>query len=159
MPNPLTFSLTIALCLSASAFAGEPSPAPVRTILERHAQTGVSGKEILLGTAFLPAGAVIGFHTHAGDEFGYVLKGPLVWKRKGEPDRILKTGDSFYNARGGWFIVSRRCAAVTVARRCLHGSSTKGNLSPLRQQTDLSLGSNGYGDPAEIAKVSSRMIV
>jgi quercetin dioxygenase-like cupin family protein len=101
MPNPLTFSLTIALCLSASAFAGEPSPAPVRTILERHAQTGVSGKEILLGTAFLPAGAVIGFHTHAGDEFGYVLKGPLVWKRKGEPDRILKTGDSFYNARGG----------------------------------------------------------
>jgi quercetin dioxygenase-like cupin family protein len=100
MPSPLTFSLTIALCLSASALAREPSPAPVRTILERHAPTGVSGKEVLLGTAFLPAGAVIGFHTHAGDEFGYVLKGPLVWKREGEPDRILKTGDSFYNARG-----------------------------------------------------------
>jgi len=29
-----------------------------------------------------------------------VLKGPLVLKQKGEPDRILKTGDTFFNARG-----------------------------------------------------------
>jgi len=100
MTNPLTSLLTVALCLSASALAIEPSPAPVRTILERHDQTGVPGKEILLGSAFLPTGAAIGFHTHAGDEFGYVIQGTLIWKRKGEQDRILKTGDSFYNARG-----------------------------------------------------------
>jgi quercetin dioxygenase-like cupin family protein len=104
MINPLNFAIIATLCLSASALAVDPSPpppaAPVRTILERHDQTGVPGKEILLGTAFLPAGTSIGFHTHPGDEFGYVLKGPLVLKIKGEPDRILKTGDSFFNARG-----------------------------------------------------------
>jgi quercetin dioxygenase-like cupin family protein len=60
----------------------------------------VPGKEALMGTAVLPAGAVIGFHTHPGDEFGYVLKGPLVLKKKGEPDRVLQTGDAFFNARG-----------------------------------------------------------
>jgi quercetin dioxygenase-like cupin family protein len=53
-----------------------------------------------LGTAVLPAGTVIAFHTHPGDEFGYVLKGPLILKTKGQPDRILKTGDSFFNPRG-----------------------------------------------------------
>ena len=42
----------------------------------------------------------IGFHTHPGDEFGYVLKGPLVLKTKGQPDRMLKTDDVFFNARG-----------------------------------------------------------
>jgi quercetin dioxygenase-like cupin family protein len=101
-----TFSIIAALILSASSLAvalspaSAPAPAPVRSILERHDQTGVPGKEILLGTAVLPAGTAIGFHTHAGDEFGYVLKGPLVLKRKGEPDRLLNTGDTFFNARG-----------------------------------------------------------
>jgi quercetin dioxygenase-like cupin family protein len=90
--------------LSVNAFADEPTyapaSAPVRRILERHDQTGVPGKEALLGTALLPAGTAIGFHTHPGDEFGYVLKGPLVLKTRGQPDRILKTGDTFFNARG-----------------------------------------------------------
>jgi len=92
------------LSISVNAFAeapgSAPATAPVRTILERHDQTGVPGKEILLGTALLPAGTAIGFHTHPGDEIGYVIKGPLVLKTKGQPDRILKTGDTFFNARG-----------------------------------------------------------
>jgi len=90
------------LSISLNAFADAPgsAPAPVRTILERHDQTAVSGKEIVLGTAVLPPGSAVGFHTHPGDEVGYVLKGPLVLKKKGQPDRILKTGDSFFNARG-----------------------------------------------------------
>jgi quercetin dioxygenase-like cupin family protein len=83
-----------------AAPAAAPASAPVRTILERHEQTGVAGKEIVLGTAFLPGGSVIDFHTHPGDEVGMVLKGPLVLRRKGEPDRVLKTGDTFFNARG-----------------------------------------------------------
>ena len=92
--------LSISLNAYADAPASAPASAPVRTILGRHDQTGVPGKEILLGTAQLPAGTVIGFHTHPGDEFGYVLKGPLVLKTKGQPDRMLKTGDFFFNARG-----------------------------------------------------------
>jgi quercetin dioxygenase-like cupin family protein len=104
MPTATKLVIVAILSISLNAFAdapgSAPASAPVRTILERHDQTAVAGKEIVLGTALLPAGSAIGFHTHPGDEVGYVLKGPLVLKKKGQPDRILKTGDTFFNARG-----------------------------------------------------------
>jgi quercetin dioxygenase-like cupin family protein len=108
MPTLSKLGIVAILCISLHAFADAPASAPAtaaatapaRTILERHDQSGVPGKEIVLGTAQLPAGTAIGFHTHPGDEFGYVLKGPLVLKTKGQPDRMLKTGDFFFNARG-----------------------------------------------------------
>jgi quercetin dioxygenase-like cupin family protein len=64
--------------LAMSATADEPktsAPQPVRTILERHDQSGVPGKEVVIGTATLPPGGVIGYHTHAGDEAGYLIRG------------------------------------------------------------------------------------
>jgi quercetin dioxygenase-like cupin family protein len=104
MPTLSRLGIVAILSASLNTFADSPASAPaatpVRTILERHDQAGVPGKEILLGTALLPAGSAVGFHTHPGDEVGYVLKGPLVLKTKGQPDRILKTGDTFFNARG-----------------------------------------------------------
>jgi quercetin dioxygenase-like cupin family protein len=93
-------SLFTVIALSLNAGADEPAPQPQRTILERHEQTDVSDKDIVIGTATLPAGTAIGFHTHPGDESGYVLKGTLILKTRGQPDRILKAGDSFFNARG-----------------------------------------------------------
>jgi quercetin dioxygenase-like cupin family protein len=98
-------SFAISLVLAAialTAAADEPSaaPQPVRTILERHDQSGVPGKEIVIGTAMLPAGTSIGYHTHPGDESGYVLKGVLILRTRGQADRTLKAGDSFFNPRG-----------------------------------------------------------
>jgi quercetin dioxygenase-like cupin family protein len=95
-------SLLAITALSLNAAADEPkaTPQPVRTILERHDQSGVAGKEIVIGTATLPAGSSIGFHTHPGDESGYVLKGTMILKVQGQPDRTLKAGDSFFNPRG-----------------------------------------------------------
>ncbi|HEY2463359.1 MAG TPA: cupin domain-containing protein [Steroidobacteraceae bacterium] len=94
-------SLLAIAALSLSATADEPKPgAPVRNIMERHDQSGVPGKEIVIGTATLPPGSVIGYHTHPGDEAGYVLKGNLILKTQGQPDRALKAGDSFFNPRG-----------------------------------------------------------
>jgi quercetin dioxygenase-like cupin family protein len=88
--------------LSLGAAADEPPSAlkPQRIILQSHDQSAVPGKEIILGTATLPAGTAIGYHTHPGDESGYVLKGSLVLKVKGQPDRALQAGDSFFNPRG-----------------------------------------------------------
>jgi quercetin dioxygenase-like cupin family protein len=88
--------------LSLNATADEPKPTgqPVRNVMEHHDQSGVPGKEIVIGTATLPPGSVIGYHTHPGDEAGYVLKGNLILKTQGQPDRTLKAGDSFFNPRG-----------------------------------------------------------
>jgi quercetin dioxygenase-like cupin family protein len=95
-------SLIAIAVLSLNAAADEPKSTaqPVRNIMERHDQSGVPDKEIVIGTATLPPGSVIGYHTHPGDEAGYVLKGNLILKTQGQPDRTLKAGDSFFNARG-----------------------------------------------------------
>jgi quercetin dioxygenase-like cupin family protein len=93
-------SLVAAIALSLNAAADESKPQPVRTLIEHHDQSGVTGKEIVIGTAMLPADTAIGFHTHPGDESGYVLKGTLILKTRGKPDRTLKAGDTFFNERG-----------------------------------------------------------
>jgi quercetin dioxygenase-like cupin family protein len=90
----------VALCLNAAADEPKAPNQVVRNILERHDQSGVAGKEIVIGTASFPAGSSIGFHTHPGDESGYVLKGSIILKTQGQPDRVLKAGDSFFNPRG-----------------------------------------------------------
>jgi quercetin dioxygenase-like cupin family protein len=98
-------SLVAGLALSALAIADD-SPAneapgqPQRAVLERHDQSGVPGKEVVIGTLVLPAGAAVGYHEHAGDEAGYVVKGSILWKVRGQPDKMLKAGDSFFNPRG-----------------------------------------------------------
>ena len=100
--KPLLAALIAIAALSLNATADEPKTGaqPVRNIMERHDQSGVPGKEIVIGTATLPPGSVIGYHTHPGDEAGYVLKGTLILKTQGQPDRTLKAGDSFFNTRG-----------------------------------------------------------
>jgi quercetin dioxygenase-like cupin family protein len=100
--KPVLVSLIVIAALSLNAAADEPKPKaqPVRNIMERHDQSGVPGKEVVIGTATLPPGSVIGYHTHPGDEAGYVLKGNLILKTQGQPDRALKPGDSFFNPRG-----------------------------------------------------------
>jgi quercetin dioxygenase-like cupin family protein len=95
-------SLIAIAALSLNATAEEPKAAaqPARNIMERHDQSGVPGKEIVIGTATLPPGSLIGYHTHPGDEAGYVIKGNLILKTQGQPDKHLKAGDSFFNPRG-----------------------------------------------------------
>jgi quercetin dioxygenase-like cupin family protein len=98
---PVSLLAVAALTMNAAADELKAAAAPVRTIFERHDQSAVTpDKEIVIGSAMLPAGSAIGYHTHPGDESGYVLKGTLVLKVQGQPDRPLKAGDSFFNPRG-----------------------------------------------------------
>lgn len=59
--------LLVFLTLAASATADEPAAGTqaVRTIFERHDQSGVPGKEIVIGSALLPAGTTVGYTTTA----------------------------------------------------------------------------------------------
>jgi quercetin dioxygenase-like cupin family protein len=100
MPRLTRWFSAAIIAFSLNATADAPPGQPVRTTLERHDQSGVPGKEIVLGTAVLPPATAIGFHTHPGDEAGYVLKGTLILKVQGKPDRVLKAGDGFFSPRG-----------------------------------------------------------
>jgi quercetin dioxygenase-like cupin family protein len=100
--------LTLALAAAAlgASFtvrtrAEEAQPPQVqRHIIEKHDLSGVPGKEVLIGTATFPPGGVVGWHTHPGDEAGYIVRGGCTLKTQGQPDRPLKAGDAFFNARG-----------------------------------------------------------
>jgi hypothetical protein len=72
-------SLISITVLALNAPADELKPQPQRDILERHDQSGVAGKEIVVG---------------------YVLKGTLTLKTKDQADRVLHAGDSLFNVRG-----------------------------------------------------------
>ncbi|HEY4146054.1 dimethylsulfonioproprionate lyase family protein [Pinirhizobacter sp.] len=95
-----------AMPLLAMAQATTPTPstakpvAPIRAVLETRDVDGAPGKQIVLGTVKMPPGAVAPWHTHPGDEAGYVLSGTLVLKQKGQPDRTLHAGDHFFNPSG-----------------------------------------------------------
>ena len=95
-----TIVLTIVIGAAIARQDQRGQPEAVRSIFERHNQSDVPGKEIVIGTAALPKGAIIGFHTHPGDEIGYVIRGTLVLKTRGRPDRILHAGQTFFNPRG-----------------------------------------------------------
>jgi quercetin dioxygenase-like cupin family protein len=87
--------------ITANAHGGEAQAPPVeRKILSKHDQSGVPGKEIVIGTATFAPGAVMGFHDHPGDEAGYVIRGTVTLKTRGAPDKTLKAGDSLFNLRG-----------------------------------------------------------
>ena len=48
----------------------------------------------------LPNRAGNGFHTHNGDQWEVVLEGEITFTVKGQPPRVLKTGESVYIPRG-----------------------------------------------------------
>ena len=109
------YSLVAALALSVGAIAEDSKPQAQRTVLEHHDQSEVAGKEITLGTVVLPPGASVGYHVHPGEEVGYIIKGSVTWKVRGQPDKTLKAGDSFFNPRGSVHsIVSADSGDTTV---------------------------------------------
>jgi len=85
-------------CASAQPVADGPHAQ--RTLIERHDMSDVPGKEVVIGRMHLPAGGVAGWHYHDGDEAGYITHGTMILHQQGQPDRVLKAGDTFFNPRG-----------------------------------------------------------
>lgn len=88
------------LAVSAGTQSNPTASAVARSVPQKHDQSGVPDNEIITGTAAFPGGASVGFHTHAGDEAGFVAKGSITLRTRGQADRSLNTGESFFNARG-----------------------------------------------------------
>src|ERR1700761_9505825 len=111
----LKYCAVLILALAVNARADDAKPATAtRNVLEKHDQSAVPGKEVGIGTATFPAGAVIVFHTHPGDEAGYIVKGSVTLKTKGQADKSSKMGDSFFNARGSVHSVVAGAEGATV---------------------------------------------
>lgn len=63
-----------------------------------------------------PPGRVGQMHHHAGFVLAYVLEGNVVTKISGQPERVYKTGEMFYEAPGSTHEVSRNASDTEPAK-------------------------------------------
>ncbi|MEW9807604.1 cupin domain-containing protein [Mesorhizobium sp. ZMM04-5] len=79
--------------MAAPALAEEAPTGIKRTPLQ--AIDFPEGYRTVTGLAEVAPGHASGMHTHPGIETGYVLEGEVLMSVEGEPDRMLKAGDSY----------------------------------------------------------------
>lgn len=65
-----------------------------RTELQRQ-ESSVPGREIVQVLTEIPAGVESGWHTHPGEEVGYILEGTVEMKIAGRASLTLHAGDPF----------------------------------------------------------------
>ncbi|MEX2650719.1 MAG: cupin domain-containing protein [Alphaproteobacteria bacterium] len=71
-----------------------------RTELLRGDLSGVEDREVVTYIADLAPGAVGGKHTHAGDEFVYIIDGVLIVEAEGKEPVTLTSGEAAHLAQG-----------------------------------------------------------
>ncbi len=83
----------------------DPAPAPrqapdavagklKRTEVQR-SLVSVPGREIVQVLTEIPVGVESGWHTHPGEEVGYIVAGTVEMMTEGQPSRTLHAGDGF----------------------------------------------------------------
>jgi quercetin dioxygenase-like cupin family protein len=65
-----------------------------RTVLQ-HKQSSIPGREIVQVLTEIPVGIESGWHTHPGEEIGYILAGTVEMKIQGDATLKLHQGDPF----------------------------------------------------------------
>lgn len=60
----------------------------------------IPGRVAVQVRAEFEPGAVVGRHTHPGEELGYVIEGQLELRIEGQPPRVVKAGESFFVPAG-----------------------------------------------------------
>ncbi len=93
--------VAVAGMTATSALAQErvgPGPASTRyfsTPLEKD-----PSREVRLQQQFHKPGPGTAYHTHPGDQWEVVLEGEITYMVRGQPPRVMKTGESVYIPRG-----------------------------------------------------------
>jgi len=61
----------------------------------QRAPLSIPGHEIVQVATEIPPGVESGWHTHPGEEVGYILAGDVEMKVEGRPDVVLRAGQGF----------------------------------------------------------------
>jgi quercetin dioxygenase-like cupin family protein len=81
---------TLAAQQSADAFVGKLKRTEVQRSL-----FSVPGREIVQVLTEIPIGVESGWHTHPGEEVGYIAAGTVEMLVEGQPPRTLQAGEGF----------------------------------------------------------------
>jgi quercetin dioxygenase-like cupin family protein len=73
----------------------------VTTLLHQVPPNIPDGAEVMTATVEVPPGDPGTLpHRHSGPVFGYVLEGEIVFELEGEPERIIRAGEAFWEPGG-----------------------------------------------------------
>src|SRR3712207_6762667 len=75
---------------SADAFAGKLHRTEVQ-----HEPSSIPGREIVQVLTEIPVGVSSGWHTHPGEEVGYIVAGVVEMRIRDRPTLTLSAGDGF----------------------------------------------------------------
>jgi quercetin dioxygenase-like cupin family protein len=96
--------MRIAIGIVAATVAGmvvisAQQPGFSRTTLQQ-ADLSTPGREVVQAIAEFQPGATVGWHTHPGEEAGYLLEGSFLFEVEGKPAVTLKAGQTFFVPAG-----------------------------------------------------------
>ncbi|MDQ0785185.1 cupin domain-containing protein [Streptomyces sp. B3I8] len=77
-------------------------PAPVMQLLDQaHVENGLGPSHVMtVSIALEPGSAGSPPHRHSGPVFGYLVEGELVFELEGEPERVIRAGEAFWEPGG-----------------------------------------------------------
>jgi quercetin dioxygenase-like cupin family protein len=61
----------------------------------QHRSSSIPGRDIVQVRTEIPVGIASGWHTHPGEEVGYILAGTVQMEIKDEPTLLLHAGEGF----------------------------------------------------------------
>ncbi|MGE7136493.1 cupin domain-containing protein [Luteibacter sp. NPDC031894] len=111
----LLLALTPALAL-AQKDPSEGAPQAKVTELFTKAVKENPGKEVELITVDYPPGAIDPIHRHDAYAIVYVLEGNIVMAVKGQPEKTLKPGDSYFEGPDDIHTVGRNASKTKPAK-------------------------------------------
>jgi quercetin dioxygenase-like cupin family protein len=76
----------------------EPADALAATLKRTEVQRGplsIPGREMVQVRTEIPVGVASGWHTHPGEEVGYIVAGTVQMEIRDQPTVVLQAGDGF----------------------------------------------------------------
>ena len=105
----------LAVATLACGVAQSSSDTQVTELLTQQL-SDLPGKEGLVLRVSYPPGGKDEIHRHDAHAFVYVLEGTIRMQLKGQPEKILKAGEVFYEGPNDVHIVGRNASATEPAK-------------------------------------------
>ncbi len=78
----------------------QQEPAPFKRTILQTQDLSAPGRTAVVALVEARPGAIIGKHTHPGEEVGYVLEGTITLEVEGKPAVTVKAGEPFFVEAG-----------------------------------------------------------
>lgn len=120
--NMLVRGAAIAMAMAGTIAVTAQQTGFTRTPVQQ-GDLSIPGREVVQAIATIQPAAESGFHTHPGDEAGYVLEGTFILEMRGKPSVTKKAGEGFiipfgtvHNVRNTGAVVAKVLATYIIEK-------------------------------------------